>query len=69
MIDLLLWRLAWRLEKSAEGTQNTIKVDFEDWYAIFGMPDRTTMRMLTMEFMAVTSSWRMLPLPCVDRDV
>jgi hypothetical protein len=45
------------------------KIEYEEGYATFGMPEMYTMRMLSMEFKAIPLCWHLIPSPCYKRDV
>jgi hypothetical protein len=56
------------LQKAPERMPVVAKIDYSDGYAILGMPEMCTMRILATEFIALTPSWRILPVPCTKRD-
>jgi hypothetical protein len=43
--------------KDMESGPNVCKIEYEEGYETFGMPDRYTMRMLFAEFSALTPDW------------
>jgi hypothetical protein len=50
------------LEDAAEGIPVIVRVNYEDGYAIFGMPESYTIGMLAVEFMTLVPSRWGLPL-------
>jgi hypothetical protein len=51
-----------------EGVPVICKIECDNRYATFGMPERYTMRMLYEEFHMLKEGWRLLPVPCYRRD-
>jgi hypothetical protein len=57
------------LAASTENMPSMVKIEYENGYAILGMPDRYTMKILFWEFHILTEGWRLLPTPGHRRDV
>jgi hypothetical protein len=51
-----------------DSSPNICKVEYEEGYVTYGMPERYTTRMLFGEFSALTPDWRFLPTPCYKRN-
>jgi hypothetical protein len=59
----ILFTVEGNCARDMDSSPNICKIEYEEGYLTFGMPERYTMRMLFSEFGALTPDWRLLPTP------